>query len=263
MILFVRGGALGDFVLTLPALAACFATGRRVDVACAPRHRPLVRLVGEPGRFWDLDGTESLWMFGGVDPVGYTDAVCFAEGRTELPIPTIHAVGSRPPARVPAWKHFMGALPPGWPTPDPGLRLHAPPLRPDRPIVLAPGASDSGRSWPLSEWFRLAETLRPHAPVVLVGGPSEPWAEYRPDLSELIRLAASAGAWLGPDSGPTHLAARMGAPTFAVFRTTDPGWAPYGAEIVQETVLDRAESTTALVHRLLVARGCHRDYAPV
>ena len=69
MILFVRGGALGDFVLTLPVLAACFATGRRVDVACALRHRPLVRLLGEPGRFWDLDGAESLWMFGGAIPL--------------------------------------------------------------------------------------------------------------------------------------------------------------------------------------------------
>lgn len=262
MILFVRGGALGDFVLTLPALAACFATGRRVDVACATKHRPLVRLVGEPGRFWDLDGAESLWMFGGLDPVGYTDAVCFTEGRAQLPIPTIHAVGSRPSPGAPAWRHFLGALPRDWPVPEPGLRLRAHPDRLDHPIVLAPGASDPGRSWPLPEWLRLAEALRPQALVVIVGGPSEPWAEYRPDLPELIRLAAGAGAWLGPDSGPTHVAARMGAPTFVMFRATDPGWAPYGASLVAESALESDESMAAVVDRLLAARGCHRDYAP-
>ncbi len=262
MILFVRGGARGDFVLTLPVLAACFATGRRVDVACARKHQPRVRLIGEPGRFWDLDGVESLWMFGGADPVGYTDAVCFSEGRAELPIPTVHAVASRPPPGVRASQHFAGVLPGSWPPVNPSLCLSAPRLRADRPIVLAPGASDPARSWPLADWLRLAERLRAHAPVVIVGGPSEPWADYRPDLPELVQLAAAAGAWLGPDSGPSHLAARMGAPTFVVSGRTSCVWAPTGAEVVPESSLDRAESTDWLVERLLAARGCHHDYAP-
>ena len=254
MILFVRGGALGDFVLTLPVLAACFATGRRVDVACALRHRPLVRLLGEPGRFWDLDGAESLWMFGGSDPVGYTDAVCFSEARADLPVTTIHGTTARPPHGVQAWHHFAAGLPSDWPAVDPGLQVRATPSRADAPIVLAPGASDPQRSWPMEHWNRLASRLRTVAPVVVVGGPSEPWADYRPDLPELVQLAASAGAWLGPDSGPTHLAARLGAPTFVFFGPTPPTWAPFRATILPW----EAENVDA---RLLAARAS-RGFAP-
>lgn len=250
MILFLRGGALGDFVLTLPVLATLFATGRRVDVACARRHRTLVRRVGEPGRFWDIDGGESTWMFGGVDPVGYAMAVSFTEARSDLPVTEHLRVAARPPLGVEAWRHFASVLPSEFACVNPGLVLPAPPLRADAPVVLAPGASDPTRSWPLARWFGLAERLREQAPVVVVGGPAEAWAEYRPDLDELMALAGGAGAWLGPDSGPGHLAARCGAPTFTVFGPTDRAWAPYGAAILDSDVSD-----DAVVAMLLDARS--------
>ncbi len=231
-ILFVRGGALGDFVLTMPVLASCFATGRPVHVACASRHLPLVRACGTPERFWDIDGAESLWMFGGADPVGFADAVVFAEGRAGLPVARCHWVNARPPAGVPAWAHFASVLPGYFPAVDPRLVLGAQRLRPDRPIVLAPGASDARRSWALSRWLALRDRLAETHPVVLVGGPLETWADYRPGLEELCGLAASAGAWLGPDSGPSHLASRFGAPTLVVFPTDDHTWAPAGATVL-------------------------------
>ncbi|MSQ03277.1 MAG: hypothetical protein EXR71_15525 [Myxococcales bacterium] len=237
-LIFVRGGALGDFVITLPVLAACFATGRAVHVACSSRHLPLVRACGTPARCWDLDAIEALWMFGGADPVGYGEAVVFAEGRALLPVARCHAVASRPPPGVRAWAHFASVLPSHFPLADPWLRLAAPPIRLDRPIVLAPGASDAGRSWPLSRWQVLRDRLAANHPVVLVGGPLEAWATYRPGLEELCGLAASAGAWLGPDSGPTHLAARFGAPTFVVFPTDDHTWMPAGATAVDWAVAD-------------------------
>jgi hypothetical protein len=69
---------------------------------------------------------------------------------------------------------------------------------------------------------------------VLVGGPLEPWAELRPDLPGLIALAASAALWIGPDTGPTHLAARLGRPTIALFGPSDPAvWAPAGARVLE------------------------------
>ena len=60
---------------------------------------------------------------------------------------------------------------------------------------------------------------------------AEPWADYRPDLAELMALASGAGAWFGADPGPTHLAARCGAPTAALFGPTDLAWAPRGADV--------------------------------
>ncbi len=232
-LLFVRGGALGDFVLTLPVLAALFQSGREVHVACARRHLPLVAAVGAPARLWDLDGSEALWMFGGADPVGYAAAWVFGEGRADLPVSSTFVTGSRPPPGAAAWAHFAPPLPAGFPQPDPGLRLGVPPLRADRPVVVCPGASDPERSWPLARWFALVEGLRAAGlEVVVVGGPAEPWADYRPDLPELMGLAASASAWIGPDSGPTHLAARCGAPTAALFGPSDRSWAPFGCTVL-------------------------------
>lgn len=231
-LLFVRGGALGDFVLTLPLLAALLASGREVHVATARRHLPLVRTTGATGRWWDLDGPDSLWMFGGTDPVGYAAAWAFGSARAELPVRPTFVTPAHPPSGVAAFAHFAPDLTEGLPPVDPAWRLRVAPLRADRPVVLAPGASDAARSWPLPRWLALADALRAAGwPVVLVGGPAEPWADYRPELDELMALAASAGAWIGPDSGPTHLAARCGAPTAAIFGPTSTQWAPFGARV--------------------------------
>lgn len=242
-LLFVRGGALGDFVLTLPLLAALLSSGREVHVACARRHLPLVRAAGRPARVCDIDGPETLWMFGGADPVGFAAAWAFGESRADLPVKPCFLLSARPPPGVSAAVHFAPALPEGLPAVNADWRLSVPPLRHDRPVVLAPGASDPARSWPLSRWLALAEAVRALGlPVVVVGGPAEPWADYRPDLDELISLACSAGAWIGPDTGPTHLAARCGAPTAALFGPTDVAWAPRGS-----TVFPWTTDNTALV----------------
>ncbi len=57
--------------------------------------------------------------------------------------------------------------------------------------------------------------------------------ERFPSLSELKEMMLSrAGAYLGNDSGPTHLAAMMGIPTEACFVSTDPGiWRPLGPRV--------------------------------
>ena len=84
-ILFVRSGALGDFCLTLPVLAALCDTGRRVDVVCEPRFGALAQrlLRGRIHALFDAGGLASLWMFGGVDPVGYATAIAYSEGYAE------------------------------------------------------------------------------------------------------------------------------------------------------------------------------------
>lgn len=247
-VLFVRGGALGDFVLTLPVLAELFAAGRRVDVVCAAKHLPLVRLCGEPGFAYDILGPDSAWTFGGLSPVPYAEAVCFSEARAhELPVPRVHWVAERPPAGVPAWQHFSSvwAQISGVRPCDPGIVLGTrateagtAPVEcgvgsrpPAGPIVIAPGASSPAKTWPLEQWFRLAEALRAagHS-VQIVGGPLEPWAEHRPELPELIQLLSGTSIFIGPDSGPAHLAARLGADTWVVCtQPTSIQWVPYGA----------------------------------
>jgi ADP-heptose:LPS heptosyltransferase len=76
--------------------------------------------------------------------------------------------------------------------------------------------------------------------VVWIRGPAEseeadwtvPTLDHL-DLTALCALAARCRAWLGPDSGPSHLAAAAGARVGVVFTdATDPvQWAPLGATL--------------------------------
>ncbi len=54
-----------------------------------------------------------------------------------------------------------------------------------------------------------------------------------PDLSTLrTRLETDAASFIGNDTGVTHLAAALGVPTTAVFKSTDPAvWCPVGKAV--------------------------------
>lgn len=53
-----------------------------------------------------------------------------------------------------------------------------------------------------------------------------------PKAEELVGLVANARAYLGNDSGITHLAAMLRVPGLALFKSSDPSiWQPFGKEI--------------------------------
>jgi ADP-heptose:LPS heptosyltransferase len=125
-------------------------------------------------------------------------------------------------------------------------------------VVLAPGSGGVHKRWPLDRWRAVAGALgRAGVPVRWVRGPDEveeggwPSDAVAPDLPGLCALAAAAGAWAGPDAGPSHVAAAVGAPAFIVFGPTDPAeWAPPAA-----TVLPWDVEPLALATILARARG--------
>jgi len=112
-------------------------------------------------------------------------------------------------------------------------------------VVLHPGAGSPAKVWPRHGALarRLADQGRP---VVVVTGPADAaaarWVGQAPGrgvhhapglpLRRLAGLLAVAGAFIGNDSGPTHLAAGVGCPTLALFGPSDPArWAPIGAHV--------------------------------
>lgn len=120
-------------------------------------------------------------------------------------------------------------------------------------VLLHPGSGSPTKNWPLDRFARVAEALPRTlgATAVVVLGPAEGSreAEVRAAFGPLIpvlldvpltALAAimrRARAYLGNDSGLTHLAGMLGVPTVALFGPTDPAmWAPLGPRV---TVLRR------------------------
>jgi len=113
-------------------------------------------------------------------------------------------------------------------------------------LAIHPGSGSPIKNWAPSKFARIADWAGEHASVFLISGPARDGREEvlravkktRPillDLLPLPHLAAVLGkcaAFLGNDSGITHLAARMGIPTVVLFGPTDPAvWGPRGPKV--------------------------------
>ena len=133
-------------------------------------------------------------------------------------------------------------------------------------LALHPGSGSPAKNWPAARFADLGRS-RGGARWLLVQGPADdtaagllaaaPGACLARDLPlrVLAALLARAGAYVGNDSGVTHLAAASGAPTVALFGATDPRvWAPVGprVEVVRGSTMDgiTVDEVAAAVARL-------------
>ena len=160
-----------------------------------------------------------------------------AAGLRAAGIPQVHEVDAVPPAGVPAWVHFGGG---GVPV----LSSAGNPVAPR--VVISPGSGGREKRAPIRYWADVHAELRrvcSGVEVVWVAGPVEageawPVTPLRPDLLGTVDLAAGAACWLGPDRGPSHLAAAAmhgagrACAVGVTFSVTDPAvWAPPGATV--------------------------------
>ena len=112
--------------------------------------------------------------------------------------------------------------------------LVLPHLRPDGEILVHTGAGQPVRVWPLERYRRLVARLRqknyrvqvacdPDQQDWWLAAGEEKVATPR-TVAELFALVDRAGAFIGNDSGPGHLAAFCGVPTFTLFGPQMPEW---------------------------------------
>jgi len=114
---------------------------------------------------------------------------------------------------------------------------------PDRFLAVHPGSGSPSKTWPADRFARTLDALAVDR-FLLVEGPADaaaadvlaarPGAVRAQGLAprRLGALLAEAAAFIGNDSGVTHLAAAFGAPTVALFGPTDPGvWSPAGPRV--------------------------------
>jgi ADP-heptose:LPS heptosyltransferase len=180
-----------------------------------------------------------------------------------------------PPEGVHASDHLYGALaslgiggqapPPVLPISpegclDAGEFLARAGLRAGHFIAIHPGSGSPRKNWPAEHFETLARKARSdgmscvwiegEADRLIVGDLSRriPAPVVQLGLPSLACLLAQASGFLGNDSGVTHLAASVGAPTLALFGPTDPRmWAPRGPVLV----LDFGTSPEAVWARAL------------
>ncbi len=123
-----------------------------------------------------------------------------------------------------------------YPAPVPPRRLRVPPGEPvpiggDPSVCLWPGTSARGtdKRWSDESWRGLAAALAAEGAGVVWGtGPGDPGlpaAGHRAeveDVGDLLRLIEAVDAFVSPDTGPLHLAARQGITALGLYSATDP-----------------------------------------
>jgi heptosyltransferase III len=274
-IVVLRGGALGDIVLTLPILRAlracypdgfislvapypqatlaCYHTDRLLDLNSAKLlglFKPGASLSDEVRQFLRADLILSYLS----DPdkiienkLILSDTAKFLTGPFKLELQSRPAVEqlARPLVDL------------GITSIDPVPRLTG--LLPTRPInrlAIHPGSGSRNKNWPLAYWAELLGELMPEFDeILLVSGEAD--TEIFEAVCPLIpaiklRLCANRSLWdlvgelsqatlfIGHDSGVTHVAAATGVATVALFGPTDPTiWAPNGDQVIVVTSPDR------------------------
>lgn len=277
--LIIRGGAIGDFILTLPLFEAVRARDPAAEIdilgyagtaelAVGRRHAQRMRRVDAPewaplfARDGELADAERAYLrgFGRVivvwpdgdgvlhanlrraglrdalllDPMPPADGALHAVdflaaqcGQAGLPMP--HVEPHLYPSERDRWwaERFMRVSTVG-----------------ERPILgIAPGSGSARKNWPAAGYVEVARYwIGRRGNVLVFGGPADEHAisAVREGLGDaqtfyfcnepLPRVAAAlerCDAFVGNDSGITHMAAAVRTPTVALFGPTNPDhWRP-------------------------------------
>jgi heptosyltransferase-2 len=266
-ILVVRGGAIGDFILTLPALAALRGQFPQswLEVLGYPHIVPLAiegglvnavrsiearALAGFFARHGELD-PDLIDYFSEFDLIVsylYDPDEIFQENVAKCITGQFIAGPHRPDedTGVHAAKVFLQPLERlaiFEADPVPRLALAAP-VRPSAQLALHPGSGSESKNWPEAKWHEFVGRLLEETPFtfLMVGGEAEgdrlqrlarelpgsriTLAQSLP-LPELARRLEGCVAFVGHDSGISHLAAALGLPGVLLWgETAEEIWRP-------------------------------------
>lgn len=264
--LVVRGGALGDFLLTLPVLASLRAAepSSRVELLAYPGVASLAAAAGL------ADGTKSIEYgplagffardatldpalrsyfasFNLVISYLYDPDSMFADNVRSCGVPTL----IEGPHRCTGTSHAIDQL--AAPLAKLGLELAGrsarlaltPATLPHPTVALHPGSGSAAKNWGAANWRAVIGELlsvNPDLRVAVIGGEADTatlaalrdlgedkrvsWWENLP-LTELASRLSASLLYLGHDTGVSHLAAVCGTPSLLLYGPTEPGiWAP-------------------------------------
>lgn len=249
-VLIHPGGALGDLVLTWPLARSLIASGRRVRVVSAASKAELTAAaLGVDAAADHLPPWSGLWR--GEMKAQPLDSVELVVAFGERSQPWLTATAQLfPNASVEIERRLVNRTVAIELAERFAARvvLH-PPLacHPAGPVVIHAGSGGIAKQWPLPAWLSLKRKLEAVGlPVRLIAGEAEQERFRDADrarfagagglfvqaIQVLAEIVGQARAFVGADSGPSHLAAQLGTPTLALFGPTDPGcWSPIGPRV--------------------------------
>jgi ADP-heptose:LPS heptosyltransferase len=227
--LLIRPGAIGDTILSFPALEhlACGYTEVwvRSEVTPLVGFADRVRAISETGldmveieppikTMEELASFQNIYSWYGANRSQFRDAV------GSLPFHFFDALpGTGAIHAADFFAQQVGAAVPAIPR----IRVENPERHGS--VIIHPFSGSAGKNWPYERFVELSRRI----PVEWAARPD--WVCFA-KLDKLARWLAGARVFVGNDSGITHLAAAVGTPVVALFGPTDPAtWAPRGQRI--------------------------------
>jgi heptosyltransferase-3 len=267
-VLVLRPGALGDTLLAVPALRALRATFGPLRLAAHGGAARLLASVGEVDAGVAFDDPSLAWLFASVQRPRTEEIVAWMNPDRAPGLRGALLVAPSRPEGVAQHtaQYLLESLEPL----GISAQLDERPLD-VRPLVSAeilvhPGSGSPTKNWPAQ---RFAETIRAlDVPVRLVVGEADtevalaiesllghplPRLQGRP-LDDLAARLAGARAYLGNDSGVSHLAGLCGARSVVLFGPTSPTvWRPLGPRVTVVAFDTPIERVVALLQDELSA----------
>lgn len=267
-ILIIRGGAIGDFICTLPVVSALRQALPETPLSLLSYSRVLP-LADATGSFTQLRSIESRsfagffahratldpeWVeyfgsFGMILSFLYDPDEILANNLKRCQVKTILTLDPRPVDRH-ITEHLCSLLNRVAIFPEnfaPSLELKGAPDTPGGPgpVVIHAGSGSEKKNWAINNWRSILNYLVSSGRKVaiiegeadvsrtreLLAGVSSPLVSIvrEKNLLEIASLLRSAQLFIGHDSGITHLASALGKPVIALFGPTHPHlWSPRG-----------------------------------
>jgi heptosyltransferase III len=257
--LAIHPGALGDVLLAIPALRALRLDGARLTLAAQLRIAALIAALGEADVAHDFDVLRLDALFAGEGDARLPPAervVCwfgardpdFAQRLSAL-VPHVTVAPSISNDRD-VWEHLLASV--GGPADRRAATVSADLVargraallaggieRSQRVVVVHPGAGSPAKCWRVDAFAGVLDGLDDVAIVVHEGpADAEPAARlvsrvpsahrlHQPDLLTLAGALAVCAAYVGNDSGVSHLAASVGARSLVLFAEANRRWRPW------------------------------------
>ncbi|MEP7367018.1 MAG: glycosyltransferase family 9 protein [Acidobacteriota bacterium] len=268
--LLIRPGALGDCIVSLPALEALRAA--YTEVWTTAPHVPLIRFADRvralsstgldllelgqatPALLRELASFDSIVSWYGSSRREFRDAVAGLPFHFFPALPKDSAVHATEfyALQAESLGGHVASRAPRLPVPRTASMPYA---------VIHPYSGSVKKNWPLDRYLELAAQL--DLPAAFTAGPEEPLPSGIPirrfdNLWELATWLGNATYYIGNDSGPTHLAAAAGTPTVAIFGPSEARvWAPHAAHVVASSSPGEWPNVADVLAALVELRRCN------